>query len=104
MPALCLAATRSVLRVALHDPRDLDARRRAELEEDVAHVRLDGLLRQEQRLRDLAVREPVGHEPGDLELALGEAAQVRVAARAARLPAGAEPAQLAPRRVAPAQR
>ena len=63
--------------LALDRPRDVDARRDAELVEDVADVRLDRLVAEEQRRRDLAVRQPIGDEAGDLELALRQRVDAR---------------------------
>jgi len=42
---------------------------RLKLREQVAHMRLDGLLREEEALADLAVHEPVGDELQNLDLA-----------------------------------
>ena len=55
--------------LALDDARDIHARGGGELHEDVAQVRLDGLLAEEELGRDLAVGHAVGHELGDLALA-----------------------------------
>src|SRR5262249_53148677 len=54
---------------ALHGARELDARRDADLAEDVAQVRLDRLLAEEQLGGDLRIRLAVDDEPGELELA-----------------------------------
>ena len=55
---------------ALDGARELDARRHAELAEDVAQVRLDGLEAEEQLGGDLGVRPAVDDQRGDLQLAL----------------------------------
>ena len=95
-----------LLAVALDRARDVDPGGHAELHEDVAQVRLDGLLAEEERARDPAVRVPVGHEVRDLQLARVSDADAGV--RAGRGPAGlrprAEPPQLAAHLVAHADR
>src|SRR5262249_59305642 len=92
--------------LAFDGPRYLDARRDAELDEDVAHVRLDRLLAEVERARDLAVRLAFGDECRDLELARRQrrAPAVARARRAARLRTRAELAQLAARLAACAPR
>ena len=92
--------------VALDGARHLDARGRAELHEDVPQVRLHRLVAEEQLGGDLAVGLAVGHQAGDLELALGQRRHAGVPrrGRAALLRARAELAQLAPRGVALAHR
>src|SRR5438309_363514 len=55
-----------------HPARDLGARVEAELVEDVAHVAVDGALRNEQPRPDLLVAQPFQDKPGDLGLALSE--------------------------------
>src|SRR6478735_8190873 len=54
----------------VHD--GLHARVQLQLLQDVADVVLDRVLGDEELLGDLTVVEPLGHEPEDLELALGE--------------------------------
>src|SRR3954468_18485833 len=84
---------------ALDRAGDVDARRRAELGEDVAQVRLDGLLAEEQLRRDLPVGLAGGDERRDLALAPRqrvEAAAAR-AGRPSRLRPRAELPQLPPR-------
>src|SRR3954447_21337190 len=51
---------------------ELDARGHAHLAEDVPQVGLDGLLAEEQLVRDLRVGLAVDHEHGELELAFGQ--------------------------------
>src|SRR3954469_8355087 len=51
---------------------ELDPRRYAHLAEDVPQVGLDGLLAEEQLVRDLRVGLAVDHEHGELELAFGQ--------------------------------
>ena len=51
---------------------DLDTRGDLELVEDVAKVRLHGLVAQEQRIGDLGVRTAIDDEVGDLPLAVGQ--------------------------------
>ena len=65
-PAAALASARSI------SARHLDARRDAELVEQVAQVGLDRLRAQVQLGRDLRVRPAVDDQPRDLQLALGE--------------------------------
>jgi hypothetical protein len=57
-------------RLAERDGDRLGAGLRLELREDVAHVALHGLLRDEELLRDVGVRHAVGEELQDLSLAL----------------------------------
>ena len=59
-------------RVTQRDRDRLRARVGLELREDVAHVALDRLLRDEQLRRDVGVRHAVGEELQDLALARGE--------------------------------
>ena len=69
---------------------ELDARRDADLAEDVAQMRLDGLLAEEQFRCDLKVVFAVEDEPCHLELALGQRVDARPVTRAcARAPMGA---------------
>jgi hypothetical protein len=56
-------------KVARDPARQLDAGVQAEFGEDVRHVRLDRRHRDEQSRGDGRVRQPIGHQPGDLQLA-----------------------------------
>ena len=87
-------------------PRHLDAGGDAQLDEDVAHVRLDRLAAEEEGGRDLAVRLAVGRHGRDLELALRQRGDSALAGgrRPARLCARAELAQFAAHLVSDAHR
>src|SRR4051794_2940707 len=83
---------------AFDGARELDTRAHAEFAEDVAQVRLDGLLTEEQRRGDLGVGLAVDDEAGELELARAERPDsrlVRLARPAAPVHGMAEFAQLA---------
>ena len=77
--------------------RELDPRGDADLPEDVAQVRFDGLLAQEELRGDLRIRLAVNDEPGKLKLALCEGCDAVAAAsrRTAVVHGSAEFAQLA---------
>src|SRR6266542_2240884 len=92
--------------IALDGPRHLDAGGNAELEEDVTHVRLDGLGAEEERRGDLAVRLAVGRHGRDLELAFRQRRDAAVARgrRPAWLDTRPQLAQLAAHLVAHADR
>src|SRR5262245_40537819 len=51
---------------------EFDSRTDADLAKDVAEMRLDGLLAEEELSRDLGIRLSVDHEVCDLELAFGQ--------------------------------
>src|SRR6185295_13821336 len=57
---------------ALDRSRNVDPRADVELAEDVADVRLDRLLAEEQLAGNLAVGLAIDDQPGDLKLALGQ--------------------------------
>src|SRR3954454_15683179 len=77
--------------------RGLAARPDPELGEDRRDVVLDGLARQEQPLRDVAIAQALGDQREDIELARGEVGGVLAGrtARAAREATRAALAQLA---------
>src|SRR5205814_8391783 len=56
----------------LERPGELRARADGELAEDAAEVSLDGVLREEEALRDLPVRQSLGRHTSDAELGGGE--------------------------------
>src|SRR5918995_6787845 len=66
------------------------ARRDAELAQHALHVRADGVLGDEQSLRDVVRGEVVVEEEQDLDLARGERVGVRVRDAAAEAAAGAK--------------
>ena len=90
-PARLDVAVRDGRFAALLEPgrphRRLGPARHAELGEQVRHVVLHRLLRQEQLVGDLAVRAPLGEEMQDLALLLGERAESLVLGRALTDPA-----------------
>src|ERR1700745_2332882 len=72
-----LRCTRDMRRSGVHRHRrqrrrELGARRDAELREGAVQVRADRAVREEQALADLAIREPLRRELGDLQLLGGE--------------------------------
>ena len=81
-PSLSGPKTRSGadLGVRLHRAGDVHARRDAELGEDAAHVRLDGLLAEEQLGGDLAAGHPRRDEAGDPSPAVSASAVARAPA------------------------
>ena len=78
----------------------LDARAHAEFGQDPRDVHAGGLLGDEQRLADLAVRVTLGHQGQDAELARGEPEAVEPRSLRARLPPSS-PARMRARRASP---
>src|SRR4051812_8326455 len=77
----CARSATQVREHRKHAPVVVRRVRQAELAEDARHVLLDRPLRDAERLRDGAVRAPLGHQLERLALALGQAAERVGAAR-----------------------